>query len=217
MIDQLTISNITLFQGEPRILDLTLAARLGMADPHKIRELISANASELRQHGEVSAHRAETTARGGRPGTAYYLNEPQALLVCMFSRTPKAAIVRKALIEVFMAYRRGEVSLPSTRKPQVGATQEQIAEMRRLWAGGAWPLEHLAHRYNMSVSGVRGHLKDIERYSERPDPADGSAMTVTAVLASLGETLPPDGRLVFLPYQHGGAIITGAYPVLLSA
>lgn len=217
MIDQLTVSNITLFQGEPRILDLTLAARLGMAQPRHIRELIDRNNAELQAHGGLSYDTTNPGARGGRPGTAYYLNEPQALLVCMFSRTPKAAIVRKALIEVFMAYRRGEVSLPSTRKPQVGATPEQIAEMRRLWAGGAWPLEHLAHRYNMSVSGVRGHVKDIERYSERPDPADGSAMTVTAVLASLGETLPPDGRLVFLPYRHGGAIITGAYPVLLSA
>lgn len=40
-----------------------------------------------------------------RPVKTYYLNEAQALLLCMFSRTAKAAQVRKELIDVYMAYR----------------------------------------------------------------------------------------------------------------
>lgn len=40
---------------------------------------------------------------------AYYLNEEQALLICMFSRTPKAAAVRREVILVFTAGRRGDL------------------------------------------------------------------------------------------------------------
>lgn len=51
----------------------------------------------------------EKSGMRGRPGKAYYLNEPQALVICALSRTAKAAQVRKALIDVFMAVRRGDV------------------------------------------------------------------------------------------------------------
>jgi hypothetical protein len=208
-------SDITAFGAEPRILDLTLAARLGMVKPHKIRELIAANIAELVQHGEVSSRREETSPRGGRPGTNYYLNEAQALLVCMFSRTPKAAIVRKALIEVFMAYRRGEVSLPSTLKPLVRPTEAQITEMRRLWAEGAWPLEHLARRYNMSVSGVRGHLTGIERYSERPDPdADYILKGMLGLYRTLHISLPERVSFAAFPSNYGpDSVIIHATPL----
>jgi hypothetical protein len=39
----------------------------------------------------------------------YYLNEAQALLVCMFSRTDQAAAVRKQIVEVFIAHRHGRL------------------------------------------------------------------------------------------------------------
>lgn len=39
---------------EPRVLDLTLAERLGMTDPHAIRRMIEKNRRELESHGEVS-------------------------------------------------------------------------------------------------------------------------------------------------------------------
>jgi len=105
----LSLSDLRVFtSSEPRIHDLRLAAVLGMANPYKIRELIVSNNEELSEHGEVSPRRGETSSLGGRPGTEYWLNEPQALLICMFSRTPKAAAVRKALIDLFLAWRRGE-------------------------------------------------------------------------------------------------------------
>lgn len=37
------------------------------------------------------------------------MNEGQTLLVCMFSKTPDAAAIRKEVISVYMAWRRGEV------------------------------------------------------------------------------------------------------------
>lgn len=109
MNNNLTTNNLTAIGGEPRIRDLGLAERLGMVDRHKIRNLIAANRSELEMHGEVSAWRAETSQAGGRPGKSYYLNEGQALVICALSRTPVAATIRKALIEVFMAYRCGKI------------------------------------------------------------------------------------------------------------
>jgi len=92
---------------EPRIRDLRVAERLGMSNPHSVRTLIAANLNEMRLHGEVSQRRRETSAKGGRPGKEYWLNEGQVLVICMLSRTPQAAQVRKEVIEVFMAYRRG--------------------------------------------------------------------------------------------------------------
>jgi len=121
MTANLSLSDIRVFtSSEPRIHDLRLAVVLGMVDIHDIRRVIARNRVELEQYGEVSAAVAETSSVGGRPGTEYWLNEPQALLICMFSRTPKAAAVRKALIDLFLAWRRGETP-PS---PKAEAQQE---------------------------------------------------------------------------------------------
>jgi hypothetical protein len=106
----------TTVNHEPRVRDLDVAERLGMADPHKIRPLIEANKTELESYGVISAQRAENTGRG-RPGTEYWLNEAQALLLCTFSRTEKAAAVRRALIETFMAFRRGDQSKVTHVRP----------------------------------------------------------------------------------------------------
>ena len=99
----------SIHDGEPRVRDLTLAERLGFERVHKVRDLIGRNLAELEAHGGVFSTMEKTSETGGRPGIAYWLNEPQALLICMFSRTPKAAEVRRALIDVFTAYRRNQL------------------------------------------------------------------------------------------------------------
>lgn len=109
MSDLIPISKLSVFDDEPRILDLDLAAWLGFGAARQIRELIARNRDELEAFGSLSCRTTNPGARGGRPGVAYYLNEGQALVICALSRTPKAAEVRKALIEVFMAYRRGKL------------------------------------------------------------------------------------------------------------
>lgn len=79
--------------NEPRVLDTDLAERLGMKNPRKIRtDLIKVNLTELERYGELWSERLQT---GGRPATAYYLNEEQALLVCILSKTENAALVRE--------------------------------------------------------------------------------------------------------------------------
>ena len=53
------------------------------------------------------------------------LNEAQALLVCVLSRTQKAKEVRAALIYIFMAWRRGDFQPTAALDP---ATSQMITQ-----------------------------------------------------------------------------------------
>lgn len=113
--------------NEPRILDLTVAQRLGFVSPPMIRKLIERNADELATYGVLSTVEKTSGAKGGRPGREYWLNEGQALLVCALSRTPQAAAVRKSLIDVFMAWRTGHL-----KPANPDTTQQQRADTRAI-------------------------------------------------------------------------------------
>ena len=96
----LTLSHLAEIDNEPRIRDIELAERLEMAQPLNIRAVIAANRDELETYGSFHVANENPGTQGGRPGKAYYLNEGQALVICALSRTPKAAQVRKLLIDV---------------------------------------------------------------------------------------------------------------------
>ena len=129
MTNELTLHTVS---NEARVLDTDLASRLGMEVPRKVRQnIIEANRDELETYGELRMERIQTGR--GRPATAFYLNEEQALLVCMFSKTEKAAAVRKQVIATFMAHRRGQLVVA----PQVAATPTSFAEALRLAADEA--------------------------------------------------------------------------------
>ncbi|WP_085090269.1 hypothetical protein [Azospirillum oryzae] len=74
--------------------------------------------------------------------TIYWLNEGQVLVICMLSRTPQAAQVRKEVIEVFMAYRRGlltgeiaQVANDAPRRGRPPGLSVDLPEKARLvWA-----------------------------------------------------------------------------------
>jgi len=121
---------VDLNDGELRIPDLVLADRLGMADPHKIRDLIKANWDEIESFAPVSARRAETSPRGGRPSTEYLLTEPQAICVAQLSRAPRAAEVRAALISLYMEVRHGEQPVLGRRTSVEVSTDEYIDLLR---------------------------------------------------------------------------------------
>ena len=105
-VSTLSIRNIEIIDDEPRIKDVILGKRLGLRKSRDIRAVIKSNMAELLSYGCAPLVTAnEKIGFLNRPMEAYYLNEPQALLLCMFSRTNKAAEVRKELIDVYMAYR----------------------------------------------------------------------------------------------------------------
>jgi hypothetical protein len=87
---ELTTQHVDAIDGEPRILDLTLAERLGFTRPRTIRQLIERNRSELERYGVIAARCSDQN----RQFIEYWLNESQVLLVFLFSRTewrPKSA------------------------------------------------------------------------------------------------------------------------------
>lgn len=102
----LTVNDLQVIEDEPRIKDIVLGERLGLKNTRDFKNVIDRNIQELKEYGALSSQ--TTTEKVGcvnRKITTYYLNEAQALLLCMFSRTAKAAQVRKELIDVYMAYR----------------------------------------------------------------------------------------------------------------
>ncbi|WP_366656593.1 hypothetical protein [Fodinicurvata sp. EGI_FJ10296] len=99
----LSASDITTLDGEPRIVDLRIAERLGFARQRAIRDLIDRNRDELLSYGPLAARRGKSR---GQSYSEFHLNEGQTLLVCMLARTPQAAAVRKEVIDAYIAFRR---------------------------------------------------------------------------------------------------------------
>ncbi|MBP0439476.1 hypothetical protein [Tianweitania sediminis] len=112
----LTLSDLREVAAEPRIKDVKLAEVLGLGRARRVREMIIRNRPEMEGFGPLKTYRGATTVSGGRPDyQGFWLNEAQALLVCMFSRTEKAAAVRAQVIRVFLAWRHG--SSPAASDP----------------------------------------------------------------------------------------------------
>lgn len=112
--------------GEPCVRDLRLAEALKFERLTSIRVLINRYRAELEQHGPLHQVDAMVEIGSGarRPGKEYWLNEAQSLLVCMFARTRIAAEVRRTVVEVFMAWRRGQ--LPITHQPPAPLAEAEI-------------------------------------------------------------------------------------------
>lgn len=73
---------------------------MGITTARSIRFiLIRPNLTELQRYGGLIETNSNPGKKGGRPAKVYYLNEGQALLVCMFSRTELAADARQQVIE----------------------------------------------------------------------------------------------------------------------
>lgn len=114
----LSPKNLRQKEGEPRLRDLDIAEHLGFTQARDIRKIIERNRDELSSYGEVCATASQTSQAGGRPGREFWLNEGQALVICALSRTPQAAAVRRQIIEVFMAWRRGQLPPAPPARPE---------------------------------------------------------------------------------------------------
>ncbi len=126
-MNSITITDIDQSHDEPRIRDMRLAEALGFDRASNVRNLIKRNLAEIEAHGPLLQIEAMVSIGSGakRPVPECWLNEPQALLICMFSRTPASAQVRRELIRVFMAYRRGE-TIDAAPKLALGADPAMV-------------------------------------------------------------------------------------------
>ncbi|WP_296988141.1 hypothetical protein [Thalassospira sp. UBA1131] len=177
---------------DPRIQDIRIGERLGMRRPRDIRQLIDRNRAELESYGSLAVrHRKPQNARGGgRPADEYWLNEAQALLICTFARTDRAAEVRRELIMVFLAWRRG--SLP-TRLPRWHPSR---ADMRDINSRASQILQTRfsavrdALLAQIKQDRAAGHVRPLSDYSVEP----------TALIAANDPGMPDldDGQALFM-------------------
>ncbi|MFD2677658.1 phage antirepressor KilAC domain-containing protein [Camelimonas lactis] len=97
--------------GQPLVHDENLARELGYSEPRMIRKLILRNVAELQGYGVLCRRvtKSSDPLGRGRPRNEFYLNEEQALLLCMFSEAEKAVAIRREIIAVYQAWRKGHL------------------------------------------------------------------------------------------------------------
>lgn len=119
-------------EDEPRVRDMDLGERLGFSRPRDIRKLIKDNLSELARYGEMRAMASRPPQINGlcqgKDATEYWLNEMQAVLICIKSATERAADVREAVIRAFVNWRRG----PSDLRDSLARLIAEVAELRTI-------------------------------------------------------------------------------------
>lgn len=131
------------FEGEVRISDARLAELLGYDRPRKIRDIIRRHLDELQVHGISPQVGAKIDGRG-RPEKSFMLNEAQAILVTMFSRTQRAAEARRQIVQVFIAWRHGHL-VPA--QPEIELPAPQPIEDRYPGTRASRFLEELCRVY----------------------------------------------------------------------
>ncbi|ONG57326.1 hypothetical protein BKE38_04020 [Pseudoroseomonas deserti] len=119
--------------GELRILDTDLAARLGFERPRKIRELIAPHRRALSQLGELAT--ADVVVGKGQRATAYYLNKRQAIFLTAKSETVEATAITLEIIERFDAYEHGAIRAPAPLPARRGVTAREAASTFRAYRG----------------------------------------------------------------------------------
>lgn len=100
---------LTPIEGDPRIHDLQLAECLGFSQPRDIRKIIKRNAAKLLSFGTCATVSRVTIT--GQPSEEFYLNQKQAIFICMKSETEKAFDVQADIVRVYDAYLSGDFTL----------------------------------------------------------------------------------------------------------
>ena len=134
---------LTPVDGEPRVFDLTLAERLGFEQPRDIRKLVKRNLTKLQRFG-ICATVAQIHPGAGRPTNAYYLNQKQAVWVCMKSETDIAFDVQAEIVRVFDAYLNGDIRPVANPLPPANPPNRLSAEMKKRINRRAWRLAPVA-------------------------------------------------------------------------
>ncbi|WP_242390461.1 hypothetical protein [Pararhodospirillum photometricum] len=198
----LSLSDLDTTADEPRVKDVRIGERLGMAQPLDIRRTIEKNSDELKRYGLVRAVCEPIRSGKGRiqEVTTYYLNEAQTLLLCMLSRTERAADVRQEVIEVFMAYRRGTLATSSPSKPSrplsVREKRLQVEACRKTL--GASAAQALAKRIGLwDDLGIADLAASGPAQAELPLPPNAPALTGAQVRPGMGLLVLEDGVVIF--------------------
>lgn len=223
--EALSLSDLnTAIDQEPRIYDLRLAERLGFARPRAIRQIIDRNRVELEAYGplvvieENSPHGVALSPHGvalsrrGTLGRVYWLNEGQALVVCMLSKTPNAAAIRFEVIQVFIAFRRGKApGNPAADERRQKLARSLIADLRQettsevryfLYA----MLESVAHDMGLTAPPITSMGRDAPQQPDILTPFWARIDALLADKAKIDHSRNPNLlalNLVDLRKRHG--------------
>lgn len=134
-------SDLQVVEGDARVSCRRLAEVLGYAKIGNLHHLIQARWEELEDFGGIFLIVQKKSGRG-RPTNTYLLNEHQATALCLWAETPKARGARRLIVEVFTAWRRGEMLPP----PPARAPGEDRIEA----------LSRRSEALSAQVAGLRG-------------------------------------------------------------
>lgn len=210
----LAATDLTVIDGEARIADSHLQAVLGYARINDLHRIIRKHEDELGDHGGILCRTGKVFGRGQPPKT-FLLTEGQATLVCMFARTPKARAARKLIVEVFTAWRRGQLPPPPAAADPFAALRAQVedvaAQLRALreiagqteglthlpiWTGGQrpWWWENLPLRAFLTASHRQMTLKAASARALKEYGAHISVSGLQRYWARLDGCFGPQGR-----------------------
>ncbi|MGK7661136.1 MULTISPECIES: hypothetical protein [unclassified Marinovum] len=117
--------SLSVIEGDARVSCRRLAKALGFSKLGNLHALVGRHLDELQDFGRVFLL-TQKNSGPGRPAKSYYLNEHQAVAVCMWANTPKARQARMQIIEVFLAWRRGDLhGLAVMRQPDAPLSAER--------------------------------------------------------------------------------------------
>lgn len=181
----MTLIAPAMHDGELRILDTDLAARLGFERPRDIRKIIKRYEAELTRMGRCAtvARRPES---GGHTVIETYLNEEQALFITTKSETPNAIAVTIEIVTQFAEFKRGEadpspVKVPGTFREALLLAAEQQEKIEAQEAENAALLTTVqAHQTN--IAALKPKAEALDRISIS---GDEFGLTETAKMLQL--------------------------------
>lgn len=179
-------------EAEPRVHDLEMGRRLQFKRPREIRDIIKRwyNAGVLT---DTTCSRPRDAARHGAarekmgdfeykrlPEVEFFLGEADALFICSKSETPVAVSLTKQIIQVFMAWRRGQLAHPKS-DPALAAIHDELKALRLLTT-------HIAKAVGIPLPGaIAREAKSRNRRHHSLEKSPGIQMHVEH-LFELGKT-----------------------------
>lgn len=166
--------------SEPRVSDVEICRRSDYCDIYKLRQKIRELAAEDKLESESTGNQrkfnpfevsTERSKTGGRPGTAFWLDERETLFLMSQISTPKARAVTHEVIDVFVMARHGELPqqqiVPTFSAFDVEA-QVRLQALRQrealsLYAAvpGLYDPEFLRHKVEHGVALITGEKPAI--------------------------------------------------------
>ena len=188
---------------EPRVRDIDIAVRAGLARPRVVRRVIEKNLDTLAAFGEVTVCALSAQTSGGRPGREYWLNEAQATSLVSMLKTPLGRQLHITLVKLFVAWRRGQLAATSVASAPI---QARIGDDPRAASHVRGLCQIAARITGISIHRIQGQIRKpwgvMSIYRIPLSSLDHTLATLRQLLeATVMRRLPADRRQVEMPWR----------------